>query len=88
VGAERHTKQIPKLAVKIADSSLRTSEHTNLGIALRREPLGENAQRNRLAYADVPSHQSEAAFASKLFDAPAERFDARRDIECLGWYLR
>jgi len=54
VGAKRHTKQISKLAVKIADSSLGTGEYTNLGIALRREPLGEDAQRNRLAYTDVP----------------------------------
>ena len=55
VGAERHTKQISKLAVKVTDSSLGTSEHTHLGIALRREPLGEEAQGNRLAYADVPA---------------------------------
>jgi hypothetical protein len=53
VGAERHTKQISKLAVKIADPGLWTSEHAHLGIALRRQPLGEDAQGNRLADPDI-----------------------------------
>jgi len=53
VGAERHTKQVSKLAVKITDSSLGTSEHTHLGIALRREPLGEQTKHHTLAGAWV-----------------------------------
>jgi hypothetical protein len=49
VGAKRHTKQISKFSVKIRQPSLWPSEHSHLGISLRREPFGENTQGDRFA---------------------------------------
>src|SRR5258708_4978763 len=48
---------------------------------------GEKAQGDRLAGAGSPGDEGEAAFATQLLDAPAERFDAPRDMERLHGHV-
>src|SRR5208337_3031140 len=59
----------------------------DLDVTLLREPLGENAQGDRLACAGSPGDEGEAAFANQLLDAPAERLDARRGMERLDRHV-
>ncbi|MGO9429342.1 hypothetical protein [Rhodoblastus sp.] len=48
--------------------------------ALLREPRGENAQGDRLAFAGSHGDEGDAAFANQLLNAPAEYLDARRGM--------
>src|SRR5260221_9867721 len=61
--------------------------HADLDVTLLRESLGEKAQGDRLAGAGSPGDEGEAAFANQLLDAPAERFDAPRDMERLHGHV-
>jgi hypothetical protein len=81
VGAEFDAEQVAHLAIEVGEVGLGPAAHAHLDVMLLREPLGENAQGNRLAGAGSPGDEGEAAFANQLLDAPAERLDAPRDME-------
>ena len=87
VGAEFDAEQVAHLAIEVGEIGLGPAAHADLDVALLREPLGENAQGDRLAGAGSAGDEGEAAFADQLLDAPAERLDARRDMERLDRHV-
>ena len=87
VRAELDAEQVAHLAIEVGEIGLGPAAQADLDVALRREPLGENAQGDRLACAGSPSDEGEAAFADQLLDAPAERLDARRGMERLDRHV-
>ena len=87
VRMQRHAEELAELAVEVGDARLRAAEYPDLYVALRRQPLGEHAQRHRLAQPGQPGDQGKAALADELLDAPAERLQAGADVERLDRYL-
>jgi hypothetical protein len=85
---ERDTKQVAHFSIEIGKSGLRPTKHADLHVTLRREPLAEDAECNRLAGAGIAGDESKAAFAGELLDPPAKGLDARRDVERLGRHVR
>ena len=87
VGAEFDAEQVAHLAIEVGEIGLGPAAQADLDVTLLREPLGENAQGDRLACAGSPGDEGEAAFADQLLDAPAERLDARRGMERLDRHV-
>ena len=88
VGAELDAEQVAHLTIEVGEIGLGPAAHTDLGVTLRREAIGEKAQSDRLAGAGSAGNEGEAAFANQLLDTPAERLDARRDMERLNRHVR
>jgi hypothetical protein len=88
VRLEHDAEQVSQLAIKITESGLGPAEDTDPDVALCCEPLGEDAQRHRLAGAGSASDEGETAFAGELLGSPAERFDARCDAQRLDRHVR
>jgi len=84
---EHDAEQLAHLAIEVGEAGLGTADHADLDVALRREPLGENAQRHRLAGAGRAGDEGKAAFAGELLDPPAERLDLRRDTQRLDRHV-
>ena len=63
---------------------LRPTDHADRHVALRRQRSGQNAQGGGLAAAGHAGDQGEAAVAGELLNAPAERLQARGDVQRLG----
>ena len=87
VGAEFDAEQVAHLAIEVGKIGLGPAAQADLDVTLLREPLGENAQGDRLACAGSPGDEGEAAFANQLLDAPAEQLDARRGMERLDRHV-
>ena len=87
VGAELDAEQVAHLAIEVGEIGLGPAAQADLDVTLLREPLGENAQGDRLAGAGSPGDEGEAAFANQLLDAPAERLDAPRGMERLDRHV-
>ena len=83
VRVQLHAEELAQFAIEVVQAGLRPTEHAELDIAQSRQPLGEYAQRHRLAQPREPGDQGEAALAHELLDAPAERIQARPDVERL-----
>ena len=80
VRGELDAEQIAHLAIEVGEAGLGPAEDADLDVALSAEPLGENAQGDRLAGAGRAGDEGEAALADELLDAPAERLDASADV--------
>src|SRR5205807_5052655 len=87
VRSKLDAEQITHLAVEVGEASLGPANDADLDVTLRAEPLGEDAQRNRLAGAGCAGDEGKAALANQLLDAPAERLDAPRDMQRLNRYV-
>ena len=81
---QRHAEEIAQLAVEVGHAALRTADHADGDIAQTGQPLGQDAQRHRLAGTGRAGDEGEAALAHLAFEAQAEMLDARRDEERLG----
>jgi len=60
-------EQIAHLAVEVGETGLRPADDADLGVSLRTKPLGEDAQRDRLAGAGRAGDEREAALAGDLW---------------------
>ncbi len=78
VAAELDAEQVAHLAIEVGEIGLGPAAQADLDVTLLREPLGENAQGDRLAGAGSPGDEGEAAFANQLLDASAE--DSMRGV--------
>jgi hypothetical protein len=87
VWGEFDAEQVAHLAVEVGEAGPGPAEDADLDIALSAEPLGENAQRHRLAGAGRAGDEGEAAFADELLDGPAERLDASAEVERLDRHV-
>jgi len=48
-GGQLDAEQVAHLAIEVGEARLRPGEDADLDVALRAEPLGQDAQRHRLA---------------------------------------
>src|ERR1700739_61868 len=76
------------LPEEVGKTGLGPTEHADLHVALRGEPLAQDAQGDRLARAGIAGEESKAPLAGELLDAPAACFAAWRDVESLGRNVR
>ncbi len=80
---QRYAEEVAELAVEVGDAALRVADHADGDVAQTGEPLGQDAQGDRLAGAGRAGDEGEAALAHLALYAEAEVLDARRDVECL-----
>ena len=85
--AQLDAEQLTHLAIEVGEIGLGPAAHADLDVTLFGESLSEHAQGNRLAGTGSAGDEREAAFASELPDPPAERLDARRDMERLDRHV-
>src|SRR5262249_3212371 len=87
VGAQLYPEQRPELPEEVVDRRLWAGEHAHGDVALCGKPLGEDAQRHRLAGSGRAGDQRKPAFAGELLDAPAEGLTARGDVQGLDGHV-
>jgi len=85
MGFERHREDIAQLPIEIGQRTLRMRNHTDRDVGQARQALGQETQDHALAGARIAMDHRKAALANqRLFNAPAEVLDTRRNKDRLG----
>jgi hypothetical protein len=82
VRAQFDAEEVSHLAIEVGDVGLRATDDADRHVAPRRQRSGQDAQGGGLAAAGRAGDEGEAAVASELLHPPAERFQARGDVQC------
>ena len=72
---ELHREDIAQLSIEVGAFRLGPLDHTNDNVPQRQQPLGDDAQRHRLAGTRLSRDQREPPLLDELLDAPGEMVD-------------
>ena len=84
VRAQRHGEQVTEFTIEVGEAALRVGDGADVDIRQSAQAFGKQAQDGALAGAGVAVNEREAAFADlRVFDTPAELFDAGGEVSTL-----
>jgi hypothetical protein len=88
VRAQFDAEEFAHLAIEVGDVGLRPADHADRDVALCRQRWSARMRKTGgFAAAGRAGDEGEAAFGGQLLDAPAERFQARGDVQRLGRHV-